>query len=714
MEKRERRSRLSEPGYLSRMLNVEFPEFAPHYELCVEFLRLKTYDRVFSLKLLTLARHRGACWEVRRLAVLMLEHQILKINPDNLSEFKFLFDRLNLRQSGSDKKIVSSVLREGYSTTDFQRFVPEFRGKLERLNRVHDKIRGTRTSESSLREFFKLSQVDCKLSLARYLFTPDEVVDEILQRLQITEGVRDIDQDEPRFIADEVRRALKLLPAYEANILERLCETADVYWVSEDTTAEINSLVEYPLTTVVIVIKPPGSNFEFEIKRAGLRGPNSLDVVFTRRGYLVAPSHRLSGGCMQWLLRYETTHATKLSRIYRLVHETEAPMPAYISRSTITSIPIRDDEVQTLTYFTDPRAFGPTFPKMRAAMKESVGAFAKEGYLNLPPLPGDLGLSAQFIGIVTPGQAILSGTSSFRLDKLDIYLSETGADYYFKRSGRESHSPHDAQLFVDALMEEILGCYRPPNVSYRSHKQYVAAAFDVAENRERANEIYLSLVKQIARFWGTLLGVRGYSRGESFVARNVGLRSFWDQGKWTVRIIFMDHDALVIPNSDNGAFFAHGDLHNMRLDERHIWERSEPKKFADSQIGRLQKIYRVSESLDAQGQEVARAALKDAYKKTQHALLTKPELQKLFNKGVIEKLLDWDTLVDGYLRINGNESAATRWKKKMKQMLAEKGYREDAFDVYMQALDKNRAFLERNSTLFELKTRKAQAGRPLS
>jgi len=47
----------------------------------------------------------------------------------------------------------------------------------------------------------------------------------------------------------------------------------------------------------------------------------------------------------------------------------------------------------------------------------------------------------------------------------------------------------------------------------------VEAAFGVAENRARADQVYLSLVEQIAKFWGTLLAIGGYSRGESFVAR---------------------------------------------------------------------------------------------------------------------------------------------------------------------------------------------------
>jgi len=410
-------------------------------------------------------------------------------------------------------------------------------------------------------------------------------------------------------------------------------------------------------------------------------------------------------------LRYETRNASKLRHIYRLVHDGEAPMPGYISRSTISSIPVTAAEVQTLTYFTDPNVFGPAFPEMRTAMKESVEAFKKEGYVNLPSLPGDLGLSAQFIGTVTPGQAILCGTSSFRLDKLDTYLSPVGADHYFKRGLRVSYSAHDAKRFADTLLEETLACYQPPNVSYRNHKQYVAAAFAVKANRERADETYLSLVTQIAKFWGTLLGVRGYSRGESFVARNVGLRSVWEQGRWSVKIIFMDHDSVVIPNSDNGAFYAHGDIHNMRLDERYIWERSHAQRFAESQIGRLNKIYRVNEALDTKGQELARVTLKRAYKKTQQAVVTKPELQRLFTKGVRDKLFDWDMIVDGYLRINGNKSAAAIWKDKMKKVLVDKGYQHDTLDVYLNVIEKNRPFLERHSYLFEAETNSAAGGR---
>lgn len=702
-----RPSRSSSRNRLLNLLTTEFEEAHQANDLFDEFLRHETYNETLCLSLLAMAKQKPeVSWNIRRLAILMLEHQILKLHPDNLQAFDLLLTRLQLKEPGLDRGMVSSVLREGYSTTDLRNFVAEFRSRLERLNRVHDQIRGRRTGEAALRDFIELSRCDCKLSLARYLFEPDEIVDEILRRLQVSDGVQDLDTSQPQFVKDERTRATNLLPDFEARILKRLCETSNIYWVSETTSSEINALVEYPISTVVLVIKPPGSDVEFEIKRAGRKGPNSLSVVYARDGYTVPPSHRLDGGSMQWLLRYEARAASRFGLIYRLVHGTEAPIARYISRSTVYSVPVQEAEAQTLTYFTEPNCFGRRFREMRVAMEESVAAFKSEGYGNLPDLPGDLGLTAQFIGLVAPAQAILCGTTSFRLDKLAAYLSSDGSNQYFKDGLKAGYSRHDARRFADAILEEILGCYRPPDVRYQSYKQYLAAAFAVAENRSRADRVYLSLVQQIAKCWGTLLGVRGYSRGESFVARNVGLKSIWDAGEWKVQIIFMDHDALVVSGPGDKAFFAHGALPNMALDESFIWGTSSAEQISTSEVGYLQKIYRIGEVLKAEGEALARVALRAAYKKTQNELLTNPRLRSLFNKEFLEKLFDWNRLVGGYLQANGSRSARTGWKKGMREMLSAKRYSPASFDTYLEALENNRAFLERYSFLFDLETGK--------
>src|SRR6185295_15246410 len=159
-----------------------------------------------------------------------------------------------------------------------------------------------------------------------------------------------------------------------------------------------------------------------------------------------------------------------------------------------------------------------------------VAAFKNEGYNTLPDLPGDWGLTAQFIGLVTPAQAILSGTSSFRLDKVAAYLSSEGPRRYFQDGLDFANSKNESKRFADEMIEEVLGVYQPPAVTYRSHEQYVAAAFALPTNRTRADEIFLSLLDEIGRTWGTLLALRGYSLGESFVARNVGLKSVWAGG----------------------------------------------------------------------------------------------------------------------------------------------------------------------------------------
>src|SRR5258708_36382657 len=279
------------------LLKAEFADARAAHRLFAELIEQETYDRSFCLKLVEVAKPAGgAQWEIRRLAILMLEHQILKLDPADSKEFDFLFTQLNLKQSPRSKsQIAGSVLKEGYTTTEVRGFTSEFRRKLERHNHVHDQIRGPRTELNAVYDFIHLARHDCKLSLARYLFAPDQVVQRILDQLRVSNGVKDVDTQEPAFVADELRHAVDLLPDYEARSLKGLSHSAGIDWAAGGTSSEFNSLVEYPLTTVVVVVKPPGSELEFEIKRAGRRRPNPLNIVFARDGYTVPPSHRVDG-----------------------------------------------------------------------------------------------------------------------------------------------------------------------------------------------------------------------------------------------------------------------------------------------------------------------------------------------------------------------------------------------------------------------------------
>lgn len=694
-----RPSRNSVQHRLRTLLTNEFHGSREAYDLFGELLRHKTYEKTFCLKLIDVARRKEAPWETRRLATLMAEHQLLKLHPDDLGEFDSIFTKLNLKEPGLEKAMAAAILKEGYSTTVLRDFIPEFRRKLSRLNRVHNRIRGGKTTELALREFIELSRRDCKLSLARYLFTADDVISEILEHLQVAEGIRDLDISQPVFVEAEITRYINLLPDFEAGILKRLCAGSKTYWVSNHTNSEINSLVEYPLTTVVLVIKPPGSEIEFEIKRAGRKGNHSLGVIYQRNGQAAPPSHRLDGGSMQWLLRYEAVNASKLSAIYRLVHDTDAPMPGYISRTTVFTVPTGNGRATAISYFTDPELFGEGYRQMRGAMQSAVKALQAEEGENLPPLPGDMALTAEFISHVAPAQAILSGTSSFRIDKLATYLSARGAERYFKDYRAVERDEEDERRFADELLEEVLGVSDPPDVPFENFEQYLEAAFRVVPNRARADQIFLSLVQQIARFWGTLLAIRGHSRGESLVARNVGLRSVWEKGAWRVKITFMDHDGMSLPELETGHFFAQTVLSGMLHDERHVWGRANPDLFPVSLVGYLQSIYRTGSELEAEAQSLAMTELKDVYRKTQQALLTNPKMRAFFSETFISRLFDWDKFACGYLQ-RSDKAVSRIWEKEMKEMLAAKGYEHDAFDYYMEAAEKHKGFLERNSFLY--------------
>ncbi len=684
---------------LLNLLASEFHNPAQVFELIEGLLTHESYDLSFCKKLILICKQRtGLPWNFRRIATLVLENQVLKIDPKDSETFDDLLVQLDLKQRGLKNPVKKSVLKEGFTSTDLRRFVPEFRRRLERLAWIHDRIEGQQTSPAVLRDFFHVSRQHCKLTLARYLCTPQEVVDEIIRQIDESDGVRDVDLTEIKTIKDEIKRSVEMLPDFEGEILRRLFQTGRIYWVSERTSSRLNSLVEYPLTTVVLVVKPPGSDIEFEIKRAGLRGENSLSVIYARNRYTVPPSHRLNGGSMQWLLRYEADAAIRLNRAYRQVHGVDAPIPGYIARAFVYTIPTRNGAARTMDYFTQRHLFGAGFNQMRAAMRDSVEAFAGEGHGKMPPLPDALSLAAQFIAQVTPGQAILTGTTAYRIDKLESYLSKNGPEQYFKVGLKVGYSTDEAKQLADTVLEEMLGVYRPPDVRYRSHEQYVAAA--LGANRARADEVYLSIVEQIAKFWGTLFSLRVHTRGESFVARNVGLKSCWENGEWKVKIIFMDHDAVTLHGPDEHFFFADSAIPTMALDESYIWSRN-PRHFPGSELGYLQRIYQIDKAIDEKGEELARQILRDVYVKTRGALQTNERLRRLYHKRFLERYLDWDIFVNGYLGLNGEKTGNKRWKQKMEEKLTGKGYKSGVVERMGETVEKNRQFLEKYSFLFE-------------
>src|SRR5262249_8956293 len=256
------------------------------------------------------------------------------------------------------------------------------------------------------------------------------------------------------------------------------------------------------------------------------------------------------------------------------------------------AVPIGDREHPIVEYLTIPAAYGAKYDEMRRAMANVVECFRGERGNVAPPIPGEYGLTAQFLAFAGPAQATICGSSSFRLDVVARYLSEDGPNEYFRCGLHVEYQNLDAKRLADDLLDEVLGVYEPPTVEYRHHEQYVAAALAVPRNRSRANAVYLSLVRQIGTIWGTLLGLRGYSFGESFVARNVGVRTVWSQGEWRVRLVFHDHDTLVLPDKSQAEYWPMSALPATRLDDLYISGGTGTDDLA-RELNCLQRIYRV-------------------------------------------------------------------------------------------------------------------------
>ena len=692
------------PNRLRDVISREFESDALAPALFEEFLASEAYSRSFASKLVDVAKGSdNAPWRIRCLAALMLENQVLKLSPGNTSEFELLFVRLGLKSSAEDGREVSdSVLKEGYSTTRLRPFISEFRRRLERLNRLHERLAGARTTQAALEDFIALSKCECKISIARYLFRPEEVVGQIVRHLRASRGVPDIDYEQHPIVDEELERALDMLPRYEASILDGLRRSTAVYWVSDATSSEINSLVEYPLTTVVVVIKPPGSDVEFEIKRAGRRRHLPLNVVHRRNGWAVPPPHRLDGGSMLTFLRREAKAASRFSAIYRRVHASEASMSRMVSRLSILGVPRNGTEENILEYFTNPRLFGDEYDAMRAFMEESVAAFDGDDEDERLNIPGDLGLAMRFLNHSTPGQAILAGTSSFRLDKAAMYLSGRGPELYFKdRVEPVEYSRLEAKRLADEILEEVLGVYSPPDVTYRGHKQYVDAALSVEANRLRADRIFLDSVEQLGKFWGTLLAIRGHSWGESFVARNVGLKSFWSDGRWQVRIVFMDHDCLSVTDELERDFRPLDAYGGICTDARFIGENILAAKFARQTATHfLREIYRVDESVAADGRSLLYSSIRKSYRATHAAMSGDPVLRKLFHKVFVERIRDWDTTVKSYLAKREQESGVDAWKKSTTRRLRKKGYPAWLINGHLKAVETYADFLADQSFIY--------------
>ena len=634
------------PDRLRRVVERELGRSRTAAALAEEFLRRSGWSPALGERLLAAAR--AGEWRIRLAAALMLEHHALR-HPDALA-----------------------FLRDAIGESD------DLLPRLARLRHVHDRIAGTKTSVAAWSDFLRLVRTPCRIAIARHFVTPAEVVERILAQVDMSSGTRDIVPGESPHLMNETELAMRETPAYEREIAQRLCDLGRVFWVAPRTPSHLHGLVEYPVGTVVLVVKPPGSDIEIEIKRAGLRGPRPIDVFFSRGVNIIPPSHHLRGGSGGRLLDWERAASNLLSRIYRLVHGVSPAVSHTLAMTTIVTLPLHGQEVFLLRYFDDPNIYPGDYDVMRRHMTGSLRHM--ENLKKDPQCRTTLELTGRFIGSANPTQGIQLGNSSFRFDRVATYLSPGGPDAYFRNGLERDRTIEEEYGLADELFEEILPGFEP--VPRRGgYAAYVRAT--LRRNRELADRCYFDCLAQLGTMWGTVVGVRGGSEGESFVSRNVGLRARFENGAWRVRVVFMDHDALNITGRREANIYPRYRGRAMASDFRHVFGSRAGKLHVVGSAPMLARIYKPSAAVRLRGDAIVRAAAVAAHETTTNAFATNIELRKLFHQQFVRRHADWHIVVSRFVALRGG---VDRWRKWTKRYLRGRGYGKSLVQEYLDSI----------------------------
>jgi hypothetical protein len=666
----------------------------------------RRYDRDFAHGLLDHALDRGSAWPSRRVAVLALENQLLSLADSALTEDD---DRAAMHEAApllvrlgfapaAGAPCRDDVLKQGYTTTAPGGFFRELIRRLSRLAPVHQALMDSPAAPEAVARFLDVASQECLLTLARGVFGADEVVAEILRRVRVTAAEIDTSEESAQG-AEEARTVVDLLPAYEADILARLHGEARSWWFGAATPTTHNALVAWPAGTAALVIRPPGSSAEFEIKRVGVRGQHALTIAYERGGKPLPPSHRLQGGEPLSVLQWEAKHCALLSTLYRMIHREAPPLSAVVQLRRVTGVPRADGtEVPLLDWLERPEAFGAGFDAMRQALTRSLFAFVRERYVINDVPPTDEKRTHAFLRAMTPAQCTLAGTSALRLDVAAAWLGSGGADSYFAAVHGRAPTLPEACRFADTVLMEILDSYRPPAAT-TSYAAYVAAAF--AANRAAADRAFLAVLATLGRLWGTLLGLRGYTEGESFVPRNVGLRAVWADGQWTVRIVFMDHELTNVIGKTMRHFHPKAGLSGMHKDWVHILGGRLGGLPRAGTVAALVAIYRPDAALAAHGRARMIDELRRAYRVTIARMRDNDAVRARFRDSFVSAFPAWDAVLRLYHASRVGTRERARWKGAMRRVMAAHGLDEKLIGEYRRAIHRHRRMLRGAPYLFD-------------
>jgi len=672
-----RQGRSSIPAEIQAIIQRDFEDADAILELTRKFLVYFRYNRGFFQFLLRTARGEAdESWPVRRLALAFMERQLSALSLRALPEFDKVLATLGLKKPGD--KLVAGELLGCAIKMPLAEFVSQLLRKINRRSSIEGRKKDL---GAELADLLHRSTQECKLVLAQCAFSPKEIFERILTQVKVSEGVL----SSPFVPVKKKIAGVPCLSICERLILRQLQSSNQIYWVDDSTSSRINSLVEYPLGTVVLVFKLPGSNLEIELKRAGKR-ERPLDVLYEKDGYEVPLSHRLQGGSMGWMLKSESDNENRFCSLFRAIHQEDPPLSRTSFITNVRRIPFDSGTADLLTWFSDTETFGPGYKEMRLALKRCLHSFGS-------PVPA--GLMAQTVAFLRhfqPRQSVLVGTSSFRLDELRGYFLPLGARRYFGDGLGVEWTPTEARQFADDLLEEVLGTYVQPSVHYRSHKQYLDAAFSIPENRAAAQANYMFCMEQIGLVWGTMLAIGSHSSGESFVPRNVGLKAVWQNGRWKVKIIFMDHDCLDSPKPQQREYHAEDVMAATIHDETHIFGHALPHRTNIGAVTCLQDIYRIPKPLAYEGMLQLRGAMLRSFGKARACAA-----KGLLPSPYFAQLLDFEEVV----RMLINPSSED-WIAQALAALTDKGYTWKRSREYQETVKKHARFFREHASLYEV------------
>jgi hypothetical protein len=213
-------------------------------------------------------------------------------------------------------------------------------------------------------------------------------------------------------------------------------------------------------------------------------------------------------------------------------------------------------------------------------------------------------------------------------------------------------------------------------------------------NRRRADAVFLALAEEIGRLWGTLFGLGGCTSGESFVGRNVGLKSAWEGGRWCVRFIAMDHDMMSFPRD----YFAPADLlRRWSHDADHI--HGKPDDPWRSALDWLATIYRLDAETTARGRAALLRAASEAARLARNLRASDERVRGQYKPKALEDARDWEAAAMVFLQARGSGALEEDALSAARTLLEGRGRDPRTVESWTEAIRKHAAFLEAHAAL---------------